>query len=156
MAANLTETAHVVLVRAQRCIYALALEDVVETMRPLPVESVPGVPPFVWGVAIIRGEPVPVVDLGTLFQGPDTSSPQRLVLLRTDRRLVALAVDEVLGVYPLEQSFQQGLPPLLQNANAELVAAVGVRDRQLLLVLQAARLVPDEVWRALASREGQS
>jgi len=113
-------------------------------------------PPFLRGIAVIRGEPVPVVDLGAVFDGPNTSSPGRFVLLRTGRRLVTLAVEAVLGVFRLESSLSQGLPPLLQDTNADLVAAVGVRDQQLLLVLQATHLVPDEVWRELESREKAS
>ena len=42
---------------------ALPLEHVSETMRPLPVEPIAGVISPVAGVAIIRGGPVPVVDV---------------------------------------------------------------------------------------------
>src|SRR5208283_2086181 len=121
-----------------------------------PTESVPGMPPFLRGLAVIRGEPVPVMDLGTLFDGPNSTSSRRFVLLRIDQRLVALSVEAVLGVFRLERSLPQALPPLLQDSNTDLIAAVGVRDQQLLLVLQAARLVPDEVWRELESREKAS
>jgi purine-binding chemotaxis protein CheW len=132
---------------------ALPLETVIETMRPLPIEPVPGMPPFLQGVALVRGEPVPVVDLHTLFDGRKPGSPGRFLLLRTGQRRVALAVEAVLGVFRIARTVQQGLPPLLQQMNADLVSGVAVRDGQMLLVLQAARLVPDAVWRELDGRE---
>jgi chemotaxis signal transduction protein len=46
---------------------ALAVRDVRETMRPLPVEPLARAPPFVRGLATIRGFPTPVVDFGRLL-----------------------------------------------------------------------------------------
>ena len=43
---------------------ALPLEHVVETMRPLPVEPLGDAPRFILGLSIVRGEPIPVVDVG--------------------------------------------------------------------------------------------
>ena len=42
---------------------ALRLEDVGETMRPLPVSPLPETAAFVLGLAIVRGAPTPVIDL---------------------------------------------------------------------------------------------
>ena len=44
-------------------ICALPVGVVIETLRPLPLEPIAGAPAFVTGPAIIRGEPVPVVEL---------------------------------------------------------------------------------------------
>ena len=43
------------------------------------------------------------------------------------------------------------LPPLLGNAPAELVDGLGVLDRDLLVVLRAARILPPEVWERLSA-----
>ena len=45
------------------------------------------------------------------------------------------------------------LPLLLQDVTADLIESVGTRDAQLLLVLRAARIVPNEVWTTLAAAE---
>ena len=157
MTADPRDSSPVVLVRTRHRIYALSLENVVEIMRPLPTAAVPGMPAFLCGLALIRGEPVPVVDLGAFFdEEPDGDKQQRFVLLKIDRRRAALAVEAVLGVFRLEQSLRQELPPLLQGANADIVTAVSVRDRQILLVLQATQLVPDAVWRELEAKEKAS
>lgn len=143
----------VLLARVGSRLYALPLAGVIECFRPLPVEAVAGGPPFLLGLSIVRGEPVPVVDLGALL-GDGSIPPGRYVLLRLGERRVALSVEGVVGVRELGADVLRDLPPLLQGAGAEAVAAVGVRDDKLLLLLQPARVVPDEVWRALAPSGG--
>ena len=46
---------------------ALPVGHVGETMRPLPVETLAGGPPFAPGVSVIRGQPTPVVDLAEVL-----------------------------------------------------------------------------------------
>jgi purine-binding chemotaxis protein CheW len=43
------------------------------------------------------------------------------------------------------------LPPILRDAAIGIIEAIGTRDAQLLVVLRAARMVPDEVWTTLAA-----
>lgn len=124
----------------------------VETLRPLAIEPVAGAPAFVRGLSVIRGAPTPVVDLGALLEGgPARASSGRLVTLKVGARQVALGVDEVVGLKSVDPAQLEQLPPLLRDA--ALIEAIGARDGQLLVVLRAARLVPDEVWASLASAE---
>jgi len=136
---------------------ALAVKDVRETMRPLPIEPLAGTPPFVLGVAIVRGSAVPVIDAGRLLDpsaDPSASSSAaatspsaaRFVSLELGDRTAVLAVDAVLDVRSLAAGILAQIPPLLRGAGKELVSIIGALDAQLLLVLEAARLVPDSVW----------
>jgi purine-binding chemotaxis protein CheW len=139
------------LCRLQTRLCALPLGLVVETMRPLPVEPVSGTPDFVLGLAIIRGAPVPVVDATRLLGGETETPPARFVTLRLGDRRVALAVDAVVGVRALHAASLEALPPLLRDATADVVSAIGSLDEQLLLVLRNARLVPERLWSSLES-----
>ena len=65
------------LVRAAGRLCAVPIAHVVEVMRALPVEPIPGAPSFVPGLAIIRGAPMPVVDLGLLTGGRSASGRLR-------------------------------------------------------------------------------
>jgi purine-binding chemotaxis protein CheW len=129
----------------------LPLRHVIETMRPLPTSPIPGAPAFVDGLAIIRGAPVPVVNLSRLL-GAAAAQPTRLVCVRTEHGRIALAVDHVEGVRSLASESLHALPPLLQCADAQVVAAIGMLDAELLLVMQVARLLPQELWPALNPR----
>ena len=92
-------------------------------MRPLPAAPFPGAPPFVVGVARIRGAAVPVVDVGALLGSPEPSQATRFLSLRLDGRRVALAVESVLGLRQLTPEAQSELPPLLAQAGQEVVSA---------------------------------
>ena len=143
----------VVLVSAGSQLCGLPIGAVVETMRPLPVSAVPGAPRFLQGVAIVRGEPVPVVDLAVLLgavaapPGPEA----RFVTVRAGQRSAALAVSAVRGVSTLDAAELRHLP-LLADSYAGALDALRARDGDLLLVLGAARLVPDEALAAVAGQ----
>jgi len=127
---------------------ALPAEHVIETMRPLPVQELPGAPRSLRGVARIRGAAVPVVDLAVVL-GAEDGQPTRFVTVNAGGRRVALAVDSVVGVRVLPAGSLPDLPPLLHDASTEAIAAIGTRDAELLLVLRASHLVPAGVWDAL-------
>jgi purine-binding chemotaxis protein CheW len=132
---------------------ALALGDVIEVMRPLPVSKLAGVPPFVLGAAVVRGVPVPVIDAGALLgeTGPRTCT--RFVSLRLGARRAALAVDALVGVRALEDADLKTMPPLLRDVVAGVADAIGSLDEDLLLVLRAGKLVPEQVWQAVETGE---
>jgi purine-binding chemotaxis protein CheW len=121
---------------------ALPIESTVETFRPLAIEPISGAPPFVLGLAIVRGKPMPVVDLTQLITG-EPARPTRFVIVKTGERRVALAVDAVAGVREVASGQADGLPPLIEDTSTSAIAAVGALDHELFLVLKAARLIPD-------------
>jgi purine-binding chemotaxis protein CheW len=132
--------------RVQNWRCALALSEVVEILRPLPVEAVAGAPFFLRGLALIRGMPLPVVDAARLLGDTDgATEPGRFIVLRVAERRVALAVDEVLGVRALPADARHALPPLLDEAGRDGVAGIGRLDAELLLVLRGARLLADDL-----------
>jgi len=126
---------------------AFELAHVVETMRPLPVEPMPGTPSFVLGLSLIRGVPTPVIDLAA-WMGLPTAPSTRFVSVAAGARHVALAVTAVAGVRHLDVSELQTVPPLVREAAAGQVRLVGTLDADLLVVLSAARLLPDDAWPA--------
>src|ERR1700677_4676233 len=140
------------VVRDQRHVCALPLEYVVETMRPLPVEPIAGMPSFVCGVSIIRGVLTPVIDLGAML-GTSGCEAERFVTLRAGDRQVALSVGVVLGVREIDATTIQELPPLLRGSSQDVIEMMGALDGEVLTVLRAGWELPDEVWEALAAQE---
>ena len=139
------------VVRAGDRLCALPIGSVVETMRPMPVTPLAGAPPYVRGVAIVRGDPVPVVDLAALV-GSTPTAPARFVSVRAGGRAAALAVAGVVGVTRLEPEGERRMP-LLAEACTGTLSALRTRDDDLLLVLGAARLVPEDATAAAQRRE---
>jgi len=132
---------------------AFPIAQVIETMRPLPVEPLgtlaDGALAAITGMAMIRGEPVPVVDARRLL-GIAAGRDARFVIVRVADRRFAVVVDDVLDVRDIANDVLVGLPPLLRDASRDSVSAIGARDAGLLIVLDAARLLPEASWQALA------
>ena len=126
-------------------ICAWPVPQVREVMRRLPTEPVPGAPPFVRGLAIVRGAPIPVVDIALLL-GEAVSDPAYFVTAAWNDGAVALAVDGLLGVRRLPHASLRTLPPLLGGADHEFVSQIGALDDRLLFVLDSARIVPNDAW----------
>jgi purine-binding chemotaxis protein CheW len=132
------------LCRTRKMLCALPIEHVIEVMRTLAVEQFVGAPKFVRGLSVIRGVPVPVVDLGLIICG-ESIRGALLVTVREGARTIALAVDQVIGITAIEAHDFGRLPPLLHEAAAETVAAIAALDGELVVLLRTARLVPEDV-----------
>lgn len=149
MTQSARESTVVLLCRVGEHLCALPIECVSETMRPLSVVPIAGVPPFVAGVSVIRGSPVPVIDAGRLVGTEEHRPLTRFVTIKVNERRVALAVDSVIGIQVLASDSLRGLGPLLQGTGAGAVGAIGTLDSQLLVVLQGARILPESVWKVV-------
>jgi purine-binding chemotaxis protein CheW len=128
---------------------ALPLTSVVETMRPLPVETFPKAPAFVAGMAIIRGEPTAVVNMRALMGEPPASS-ERFVTVKIGGRAVALAFDAILGVHRLNKTRAIDLPPLLKSVAEDTISQVTTRDSALLMFFESSRIFPPGLIENLA------
>lgn len=145
------ENVRFLLCQIGSAIGAIVLEHVREIMRPLPIGPLDGMPSFVLGLAIIRGMPTPVIDAGRLLGVISSPSAQRFVLLKLGERRAALAVDAVLDVRSVPPGTLADIPPLLRDTKSDHVSAIGALDQELLVVLEAARLVPESVWHAMSA-----
>ncbi len=143
------------LCRAGGHLCALPVDDVVETARLLPIELLPGMPHFVMGISIIRGTPVPIIDAGALLGGANCRLGRWVTLIAGDR-LIALTVQDVLGVRAIDAESLSALPPLLQAAAGDVIETIRTLDGELLLVLDAARIVPEAVLDDIASPGAES
>jgi purine-binding chemotaxis protein CheW len=122
-------------------------------MRPMPLRPIQGTPQCVSGVSVIRGEAIPVVDLRILLGDHRQATPDRLVTLRVGSRHLALAVEGVLGIRQVPDSVFSALPPLLRSSDTQWVDALGALDSELLVLLQAGRILPDELWEGMSLEE---
>ncbi|HWF84775.1 MAG TPA: chemotaxis protein CheW [Vicinamibacterales bacterium] len=137
------------LCRVRGLLCALPLDHVEETMRPMAVEPIAGVPAFLQGLAVVRGSAVPVVDAALLLGGDNAPRPTRFVTVKAGRRRIALAVDAVIGIRAISPRSLEALPLLFQGSHLDAVSAIGTVDSELMLVLRSARLVPEDAWAAI-------
>jgi purine-binding chemotaxis protein CheW len=132
------------LCRAGPHLCALPLADTLEVMRMQPAEPLADAPAVLRGVAVIRGAPVPLLDLGRLL-GQARTTPSRIVTVRTGARTLGLAVAEVQGVRRDDELGPRSPLPLLSEAAADSVAAIGTLDGEALLFLERLRVLAEKV-----------
>lgn len=139
-------------VRSRLC--GLPLDAVEETLRPQPLRPLKSPAVHVQGLARIRGDWLPVVDLAGLLgltesgaapAPADAAAVRRYVVVRAGERRVALAVAEVLGLQTFAAEQLRALPPLLRDRDHGAVSALAERDDELIAVLDQARLFPDDL-----------
>lgn len=88
------------------------------------VSPLPKAPPVAIGVVNIRGAVVPVLDIRGRFGLPprDWGPSAHLLVARTPRRIVALPVDEALGV--IEVAEEAITPPAVVLPKTEYVSGI--------------------------------
>lgn len=131
--------------RAGQLYCALPLDEVVETMRPLPAQALARTPAYLKGVSILRGVPTPVIDVAVLLGGRE-APVERYVAVRTARGPAAFATGEVLGIRATTFDKSPEADELPADAPGGLVSAVGTYESQPLFLLRTADLLPDRLW----------
>jgi len=109
--------------------YALPVRDVIEVAALEELTTVPGAPRAVMGVQNLRGQVVPVVDLGAVLGLPGTNGRRAVVIVDDAGDPAGLAVDRLLDVGPVEAT-EVADGPLCGSAMVDgaLVGIVDVRD----------------------------
>jgi twitching motility protein PilI len=100
---------------------ASGFDEVVEIMPMPQVTPVPGAQPWLLGVANIRGNLLPIVDLKQFLEGERTvlHEGQRVLIVRQPGGDVAVTIDELFGQRSFNQSQQQPQESLATSALAE-------------------------------------
>lgn len=136
--------------------WALGLENVREVISYDDVTRVPGMPPSVRGVTNLRGNVVPVVDLGIKFGLPEIEVTARTCIVLVDvnangaRQLLGLLAQEVGQVMALPQSELLPPPTFGLPVQAQYLEGVLPQGKKFALVLAIDRaLSPQEILASL-------
>jgi hypothetical protein len=88
------------------------------------------------------------VDAASLLNG-QPSIPTRFVSVNAGGVRLVLAVANVVGVVEIATGAAAAFPRLGQTIGPDAIAAIGVSNSSLLLVLHGTRLIPDDVWQSI-------
>jgi twitching motility protein PilI len=127
------------------------IDEINELLAVPMLTPVPGTQPWLLGVANVRGNLVPVVDIGRFLFGERTqhSERSRLLVVRQGGGSVALLVDEVLGQRTVDAEQRQ---QAREEDDARLARFVDNRvGEQQLAIFSMARLVRAPDFRQAAA-----
>ncbi len=125
--------------------YGLDIGRVREIIRPTPITSVPGAPPYVEGVLNLRGRIIPVVDLAARLALPagHRTRASRIVVVDAAAGAIGLVVDGVSEVRLAPAEAIEAPPPIA--AGADYLAGIVRFDERLVTLLELDRLFGTEL-----------
>jgi len=120
----------------------LPISDVYEIIFVPQVTSIAKAPKSIVGVINLRGEIIPVVDLRIQFwKEPIKSKKQRIVITRSQGRVIGLLVDEVKEVLRIEENSLEPVPDTIATAQTAYMRAICKMDHRLIILLDLDRLL---------------
>jgi purine-binding chemotaxis protein CheW len=123
--------------------FGIIASDVLELNKNLSVTNVPKSPETIRGIANLRGQLVPAIDM---YQRLGLDNPARqqeaiAIILKIKSLLVALLVDSVGEIISLEDDTFEQPPPNFPEMSRELVFGVHKLPDRLLLLLDPTKIV---------------
>ena len=132
--------------------FAAAIDQVREVITRGPIAPIPNSPPFIRGVANVRGEVTLIVDLRAYFSMPAAPEAQsrHIVITRQEQNLFGLMVDEVTAVLRISRSEIKAAPEALAKVENDHTKGVLTIESRLVILLDLEELLSDENFAALA------
>lgn len=139
-------------------VYGIDVLQIREIVRWQDVTPLPKAPPLIEGVIDLRGDVIPVVDLGrALAADPVVNSVKaRIVILEVDDMVFGLRVDEAVDVLSAEAKFIEEPPALATQSGYEAVRAVVRQPGAAPVMVLSLEHLLECIYRSAASHEGGS
>lgn len=114
--------------------------DIMRLRQIVPYEgssAVPGAPPFIEGITVVRGRAIPLIDLRSrFFADGKSNTPHPLVLVTSSRQgNLGLKVDNVRQILNVTTDEILPAPEVIHGLRGELFVGVLREDERVLLLL---------------------
>lgn len=137
--------------------FVSALGEVTEILNIPRITHLPGVQPWLLGVANVRGRLIPIIDLHAYF-GIATSLPKknwRVLIVEDDSLIAGLLVEQSLGMqHFLEENFENEFPSDLDELKPNLQGAYRHSGR-MFYVVNLKSLIREKKFLEVAERNGR-
>ena len=153
MAASDSSGNQLLIVNAAGRLCGVPIGSVLEILRPVAIQELAGLPAYLCGLAVIRGQPTAVVDVSTVLTGLSDGRIGRYLSMRSEGRPFALRVEAVLGIREVDRRAFRDLPELIEPAR-DLVAGVLALGTELLTVLRSSPGFSTQVWAGIDRARG--
>lgn len=95
--------------------FAVTIEEVQEITAQYEIITVPGAPPFIEGVVNLRGNILPVLDLGKKIGFKQEVAYKNLLIVKVQDNILAIKVSAIVGVLNTKESHIEEIPALLST-----------------------------------------
>ena len=112
--------------------------------RETDIRSLPGAPECIIGLALLRGELVPVCDLNKKFNtGNPTPADADVIFVNTSDGCLGCTVDRVVEIGAITEDLELELPYLVRNESTEYVAEIVTYKGDLITAIDQDNLLND-------------
>lgn len=125
-------------------VYALELLKIREVTLPAPLLPLRGTHPAVGGIMNLRGQVVPVIDLGVHFGGPpvEDSPDARVVILQDRHEVLGLRVSAVDDIVPVAaEGIEDARESRLAPVGDQRIQGIARPGGRVMLLLDASQLI---------------
>nr|WP_255774766.1 chemotaxis protein CheW [Microbulbifer zhoushanensis] len=125
--------------------FVAPMDEVVELLEVPPHTFIPGVQPWVRGVANVRGRLLPLFDLAMFFGGSLSSGrhQRRVLVVEHEKVYAGLIVDELHGMQHLALEYARRAPGDLLEPFAPMISGQFLRQQDRWLVFDMLALIND-------------
>lgn len=124
--------------------FGIEIGKVVEILKGQRIYLLPQLPSFLSGVANIRGEVIPLVDLRKRFGISSASDKERIIVVRSGKEKVGLLVDDVKEIVDLQQDEIIRPPSIFKGLKTEYLTGIGRRGDSIIILLNLDTLLTSE------------
>jgi purine-binding chemotaxis protein CheW len=123
--------------------FGIDIESVEGINKILDITKVPQAPACVEGIANLRGQVIPVVDLHKRFGMPavDLSNDSRIVVANLGSTKIGMIVSSVSEVLTIDDSTIEPPPSMVSNVNSAYIVGIANIDKHLVILLDLAKVL---------------
>ena len=127
-------------------LYGINIMEVREIIRLTEITPIPNSPDFIDGVIKLRGQIIPIVDLGKRFHFTPTVFSEEdellrgIIIIRVDDMTIGVIIDQVNRVVSIEYEQIQPPPQMIAGIGAEYIEGVARLEENLLIILNIRKL----------------
>ncbi len=129
--------------------FGIPIEEVQEIVKPSAITKIPNAPEYVKGIANLRGNVLPVMDLRTrLGMSPkEEDENTRVIVLNVEDRTTGLVVDSVSEVLHVEEDNVDIPPDMLQSFEEKYLKGVARTGdgKRITLILETKAILPEKI-----------
>jgi len=123
--------------------YGIAIDNVENIEKVLPITRVPYTPGYVKGVVNLRGIIVPVIDLRIRFglEAVVASEESRIIIVNLEDHKVGMLVDSSSEVLQISDDDIDASPNIKKDNNNEFVKNIGKKDGRIIMLIDLLKVV---------------
>ncbi len=122
-------------------VYGINVFKVREVIKTVKIDQVPGAPVGVVGMASIRGDVMPIIDLNIIFEGKKTENPTLLIITEFSGSTQAILAKSVDTIYRVEWSQVLPVKDVVGDTAIPLTSIIKLDNDKLISILDVEQII---------------